>query len=394
MRIFKRKKILIIALAQSTHTYAWIDLINKNKFEVRLFGVDSSRPGVEIGSFYYSFWENFPFINQMPNQDRWLRISRKLLLRITRQTIHQLEMRWLNQIIKKWKPDIIHTLGIDPASIYFLMLQNKYKLKNVQYYRWIVTIRGGSDIELERFVLEKQKIFRRIFTKCDFVIADNKVTYSYAFQSGLNKNKKPAFEFVPGTGGMDIEKLSSLRKKKTSQSRIILWPKACEARYSKGLPVLEAIKKSWKDIAPCKIIMTVVDAEFIKWLNALPNEIRANIQVYDRIPRPKLLYFMAQSRVVLLPSLVDGIPNSLYEAMACKTFPIVSPLKTIRTIISTKNALFARNLYPNEIANALTKAMTDDIMVDKIVSNNLLLVKEIANRRKITNQINDFYDNL
>jgi hypothetical protein len=45
---------------------------------------------------------------------------------------------------------------------------------------------------------------------------------------------------------------------------------------------------------------------------------------------------MARSRVMLAPSLVDGIPNSLYAAMACGAFPIVSPLDTITTVVEKK----------------------------------------------------------
>lgn len=300
-----------------------------------------------------------------------------------------IEKRWLGRIIRKWKPDLVHTLGLDPAGFYFLSLIKELKLK--KRFSWVVTIRGGSDLELERFVPEKKKIFREIFKKCDFVFADNKITYLYAFALGMSRVKQP-FEFVPGTGGMDIERLVSLRKEKTSRSRTILWPKACEATYSKGLPVLEAIKLAWPRISPCKIVMTVTDQNFTKWLDVLPNEIRQKIEVHSRIPRKELLKIMAASRVVLLPSLVDGIPNSLYEAMACKTFPIISPLATIKTIISQKNALFAKNLYPEQIAKALCAAMEDDDLVDRVVENNFLLVKKVADRDKIGREVNKFYE--
>ncbi|KKQ18767.1 MAG: Glycosyl transferase group 1 [Berkelbacteria bacterium GW2011_GWA1_36_9] len=232
----KKKKILIIALAQSTHTHAWIDLISKEKFEVRLFGVKNTSPSIKISSFYYCLQENYPFINQKPSNNRLLKMLRKLLFVFDYFKGYRLEKKWLSRIIQNWQPDIIHTLGIDPAALHFMDVRSKFKLG--PNYRWVVTIRGGSDIELERFSLTNKKIFKKIFQECDLVIADNKITYSYAFELGLNKNKKPSLEFIPGTGGMDIEKLSSLRKQKTSQSRIILWPKACEATYSRGLPVL------------------------------------------------------------------------------------------------------------------------------------------------------------
>ena len=39
---------------------------------------------------------------------------------------------------------------------------------------------------------------------------------------------------------------------------------------------------------------------------------------------------MTRARVMLAPSLVDGTPNSMFEAMASGALPIVSPLETIR----------------------------------------------------------------
>lgn len=388
----KKKKILIIALAQSSHTHSWLDLIDKNLFETRLFGIGNTRAKTLSHVFNYVFEENFPFINQKPTRNRWLRIIRRLFYLINEKNSQFLEHWWLERIIKNWQPDVVHTLGLDPATVNFLPLHQK--MKNIHQYKWVVTIRGGSDLELERFNPQKQPIFRQIFENCDSVFADNKITYSYAYELGLDENKKPPLDFTPGTGGMDIENLSRLRKIKTSKSRIILWPKACEGIYSKGLPVLEAIKMVWSKIEPCQIIMTVVTPDFQLWLAALPPEIKRSIKTYDRIDRAKLIKIMAKARVALLPSLIDGIPNSLYEAMACKAFPIVSPLETIKTVVSKENVLFARNLYPDEIALALVKAMGDDGFVDKVVTNNLSLVKKVADKIKIGQKVNDYYERL
>jgi glycosyltransferase involved in cell wall biosynthesis len=96
-----------------------------------------------------------------------------------------------------------------------------------------------------------------------------------------------------------------------------------------------------------------------------------------------------------MPSLVDGVPNSLYEAMALGVLPIVSPLETIRSVVQNeKNVLFARNLYPQEIASALTLAMTNDALVDRIVETNIELVRKIADRTIIQKNVLEFYENL
>ena len=85
---------------------------------------------------------------------------------------------------------------------------------------------------------------------------------------------------------------------------------------------------------------------------------------------------------MLAPSLVDGTPNSMFEAMAAGALPIVSPLETIRAIVEdARNVLFAGNLYPDEIAEALVRAMTDDSFVDEASTVNLDLVRRLAGGR-------------
>jgi hypothetical protein len=56
-----------------------------------------------------------------------------------------------------------------------------------------------------------------------------------------------------------------------------------------------------------------------------------------------------------------------------------------------ENVLFARNLYPDEIASVLVRAMNDDNMVDKAAEENMKLVMEIADRRKIKQKVEIFY---
>ncbi len=98
---------------------------------------------------------------------------------------------------------------------------------------------------------------------------------------------------------------------------------------------------------------------------------------------------------MLAPALIDGVPNSLYEAMASGAFPIVSPLETILPVVRhEENVLFARNLYPQEIAEALSRAMTDDELVDAAAERNLELVRHVAGREAIRERVIEFYERL
>lgn len=56
--------------------------------------------------------------------------------------------------------------------------------------------------------------------------------------------------------------------------------------------------------------------------------------------------------------------------------------------------LFARNLYPEEIAGAIVRAMTDDALVDAAARRNLDLVKRLADRDEVRTRVVRFYDSL
>ena len=131
------------------------------------------------------------------------------------------------------------------------------------------------------------------------------------------------------------------------------------------------------------------------WFHALPAEIKRACHIDDRIPRNAVLELMGQSRVMLAPSLVDGTPNSMFEAMATGAFPILSPLDTIRPVVRDgRNTLFARNLYPDEIGDALVRAMSDDNLVDGAAIENRELVRAVADRATIRPKVIGLYESL
>jgi glycosyltransferase involved in cell wall biosynthesis len=200
---------------------------------------------------------------------------------------------------------------------------------------------------------------------------------------------------VPGTGGIDIEPLRKKWSGATSSRRLIVWPKAYDSAWGKMLPTFEALKMVWDKIQPCEIHMLSMNAESNLWYWSLPEAIRRSCRPYKRIARAEVLELLPKARVMLAPTLLDGIPNSLYEAMACGAFPILSPIDSVLPVVKNEeNVLFARNLYPDEIADALARAMTDDALVDAAAERNLELVRRIASRDVIRPRVIDFYEKL
>lgn len=299
---------------------------------------------------------------------------------------------WLLGILRDWKPHIVHTMGLDAAGFY---LGVRRRLEDAAAPRWVLQTRGGSDLQLAHLDPELRPGISRVLRACDQLLSDNSLNFRIARDLGVREEQLSTIGTVPGTGGIDVDTLAGKWQGPTSTRRMILWPKAFEAPWSKALPVLEALKLCWERIQPCKVEMLAMSPEALSYFRTLPEDIRAACSVSDRIPRAEALEAMTRARVMLAPSLVDGTPNSMFEAMASGALPIVSPLETIRDVVENeRNVLFARNLYPDEIAEALVRAMTDDLLVDRVSKDNLDLVRQLADRNKIRARVVDFYDSL
>jgi glycosyltransferase involved in cell wall biosynthesis len=393
-----KPKILFIGLAESTHTLSWIDLLDQSELNVRLFALPSGLPPESWPARTYVTQETAVNLDPRIRTRLYPRsLAGRFLFRLFKHFFldasNDLEERWLAKIIRQWQPDVIHTLGLDPAGYFYFRTRKRFNLGGIG--RWVLQLRGGSDLTLSRLDPEVSPRIRQVLCECNQLLSDNQENYQFALEMGLRKDQIATLGTVPGTGGIDVASFSQAWHGLPSTRRVILWPKAYECPWSKALPVFEAIKMVWDQIQPCKIYMLAMIPEVRMWYWALPEQIRRNCCIEDRIPRDRVLELMVQARVMLAPSLVDGTPNSMFEAMAAGAFPILSPLETIRPIFEEEGtALFARNLYSHEIAEALLRAMTDDALVDRAAKRNFEMVSKIADRANIRPRVVEYYKTL
>lgn len=421
-----RPKILFVGLGGSTHTHAWIDLLSDSTLNVRLFALpdggippdtwpvrtylpqDSHLLSPGLSSSIRTTLRPLPESVQRRRKGpafQLYTIATKVLNRIGRMASFPTaeydqpsqmpvisQQKWLQRIINEWQPDVIHILGLEPSGEFFYQTYQQFPLRKT---RWVLQLRGGSDLVFNRVIPESIARVQPILQSCDQILTDNKQNVQYLRELNVRDDQISSLIPVPGTGGVDVEHLTSLRSVKAARSRELVFPKGYELPWSKCLPVFEALQLCWDDITPCKVHILNVSPEIQTWFYTLPLSIRENCILHNRIPREEFFALLANARVLLIPSLVDGVPNSLYEAMALGVLPIVSPLETICSVVREEsNVLLARNLYPHEIASALTRAMIDDALVNRVAENNLELVKKVADRTVIRERVLEFYENL
>ena len=393
-------RILFIGHGDSTHTHSWMDLFDKGPLNVRLFVPPFMLPPPDywkvktyVPLYYYEVTDPVTR-KRLYDEGKGKRALRTIAARLRRRhlDLHEIVTEWLTQIVAQWQPHVIHTFSLE-AGQYFLPLRRAYPV--LGRVPWVLQLRGGADLAWSHYDPAQREKIGEVLRGCDQILSDNTDNFRIARGFGVREDQLSRIGTVPGTGGIDIEALSAGWHGKPSTRRMILWPKVYEWPWSKALPVFEALKICWERIQPCEIQMlaTTPDTEMFYW--TLPDYMRKSCILRKRVKRREALEAMTKARVMLAPSLVDGTPNAMFEAMAAGALPMVSPLDTIRPVVEDGvNVLFARNLYPNEIADALVRAMNDDALVDEIAQRNLELVSRIANRDEIRARVVSFYRSL
>lgn len=395
-----RPRILFIGPGESSHTHAWIGLLEGAPFNVRLFSLPQGSPPDDwpVPTYvtqYGSAVANSATRRRLFARGRVERFARRNFERVFGAAdVNETIDRWLARAVREWRPHVVHTLALDTAEFYF-RVRRRHGLEGIGL--WVLQTRGGSDLALSHLDPARRGPIGEVLRACDRLLSDNPQNFRIARELGVREEQFAETGVVPGTGGIDVEALAAgWHGPPSRRERLVLWPKAYDCPWSKALPVFEALKLCWERIRPCEVhMLAMTTPETRMWFWSLPEEIRASCRVEDRLPRPRALELMTRARVMLAPTLVDGVPNSLYEAMAAGAFPVVSPLETITPLVAAEeNVLFARNLYPEEVASALVRAMSDDALVDAAAERNLALVRRVAGRAEVRRRVLDFYGRL
>ena len=388
-------RVLFVGSGDSSHEHSWIDLLRGCRMNVRLFARHGEPPADFDVPTYLAGAKNrtgrSPTRRKLYSGLGPARVAQSLYARYILGGPTQLAEHWLARIIREWRPDIIHTFGLQAAAHFLRGVRRRHGLESIGL--WVLQTRGGSDFELVRFdPLERQQM-QESLQACDRLVCDNEVSYRYARELGVRDEQIAPVGTVPGTGGVDVPPPESLAR--TSRRKLIIWPKAYDSPWSRSLPVIEAIRQVGSDLGDFELHAFAACDLTKQWLRTLPQATRDRIRIHGRIHRSKLLEITAQARVSISPSLVDGIPNTMIEAMAYGAVPIVSPLETLDGLVENgRNVLHARNLYPEEIASAIRRGLCDDSLADDIALRNAEHVRTFADRSLIRGRIVGFYEQL
>jgi glycosyltransferase involved in cell wall biosynthesis len=101
------------------------------------------------------------------------------------------------------------------------------------------------------------------------------------------------------------------------------------------------------------------------------------------------------AHISVSPSLHDGTPNTLLEAMACGSFPVAGDIESVREWITDGvNGLLCDVTSPDSLGRAITRALQDSSLRSEAKEHNLKLVGERADYDTVMPQAEELYRRL
>jgi glycosyltransferase involved in cell wall biosynthesis len=123
--------------------------------------------------------------------------------------------------------------------------------------------------------------------------------------------------------------------------------------------------------------------------------IQSQVRLLPVVPREQMARLFRLAQVTVSPSLHDGTPNTLLEAMACGCFPAAGDIDSVREWITDGvNGLLFDPTDPEAIAVSVIHALRDHQLRECAREHNLQLIRERAEHGSVMRQAENFYRHL
>jgi glycosyltransferase involved in cell wall biosynthesis len=130
-----------------------------------------------------------------------------------------------------------------------------------------------------------------------------------------------------------------------------------------------------------------------RWVSRLG--ISNNVRLMPSVPREQMAEVFRLASIAVSPSLHDGTPNTLLEAMACGCFPVAGDIDSVREWINDGvNGLLCDPTSAESLADAIARALGNEQMRNTARAQNSRLIAERAEYSKVMQQAEEFYSKL
>ena len=159
--------------------------------------------------------------------------------------------------------------------------------------------------------------------------------------------------------------LDSFQKLKKKYDIVYVGRSAPQKNLKNFVKAVKLVKSEKKDIS---VLMVGDCCNDLHLINSLEQS-GVNVTAAGNVPNQNLPNYLNQSRAFILPSLYEGHPKSLLEAMSCGLTPIASNVEGIKEDIQDGKTGFLCETNPKSIADKILQTLNDEKQLEKIGKN-------------------------
>lgn len=380
-------RILFVADGRSPTALSWIEHFSVNKnHEVHLVSTFACEPQLKLASLHI-VPVAFSGAAKTSGSGRAVRAriptGWRTLLRnwVGSLTISSAAQR-LKDVIEDIRPDIVHAMRIPYEG---MLAGSADPGVPVVISVW------GNDFTLHaRSNPFMAAATRRALQKAAALHTDTQRDQRLAKDWGFDAGKPGLV--LPGNGGV---RATIFFPAKTVPTKLhVINPRGIRSyvrndAYFRSIPLV--LEQKPDVMFDCPAMQGEPEAEH--WVRSL--NIEGHVRLLPKLGATELAEAYRQAQVMVSPSVHDGTPNSLLEAMACGVFPVCGDLESIREWITDgQNGLLVHPADPQALANATLRALGDAQLRGAAAKNNTRLVAERADYAQNMGRVEAFYQSL
>jgi glycosyltransferase involved in cell wall biosynthesis len=373
-------RILFVALANSMHTARWIRQISRQGWDIHLFSADGSPAHPDLAGIS-SYNVPAPRRARAEWQVYWQMLQDTLQLKERlRAGLRAYAPGWLqpepepapalSRIVQHLQPDLVHVLGIQHGGYLTLEARRQHRGD----FPRLVLSPWGSDLYLYSRLREHVERIRAVLAGCDYLIPecerDVRIARELGFQ-GVVLSKQQA------SGSFDVRGAQQFRSSGPSSARRVVALKGYQNWAGRALTGLRALELCADQLGEYQIVVYLASPDVRLAVELLQGRTGLHLEVLPYSNLETILCLHGRARISIGLSISDGMPASLWEAMAMGAFPIQSDTCCAdEWIRDGETVLLVPPDDPDAVAAALQRALSDDRLVDQAASRNEAIAVE------------------
>jgi len=391
-------RLLFVADGRSPIALNWIAYFINHKDEVHLVSTFDCKPELDFASVHFvpvafsQAKKNEPSRNRGKRRGGLLWSSSLVKLRTSiRRILFPLTIPTaatkLGELIAEIQPDLVHALRIPFEGIVAAQ-----SLQGTNEPPLIISV-WGNDFTLHAGATPWMKRYtKEAIARSDGLHTDCHRDLQLASKWGYGEDSPNIV--IPGNGGIQTDIFYPPIAESSSRSRMVINPRGVRS-YIRNDTFFASIPHVLTRLPQTKFICLGMEGELEmeKWVEKY--DIESAVELLPNVPRKDMAELFRSTAITVSPSIHDGTPNTLLEAMACGCYPIAGDLESIREWIEPGiNGSLIDPGDPVALAEAVINALENRELRQKSTEYNQVLISERAEYHSAMALVLEFYQTI